>query len=88
MGQLELTAGRYRSLRLGAIAGGLTELLAQAEANEVSYLAFADMLVEHERQTREAKRIDLLRIPANVTGHSDDRDRSAHSSLAGSGFVS
>ncbi|WP_372612703.1 hypothetical protein [Halomonas sp.] len=37
----------------------LVELPAQAEANEVSYLAFADMLVEHERQTREAKRIDL-----------------------------
>ncbi|MCE8014449.1 ATP-binding protein, partial [Halomonas daqingensis] len=38
MGQLELTAGRYRSLRLGAIAGDFPELLAQAEANEVSYL--------------------------------------------------
>lgn len=64
MGQLELTAGRYRSLRLGAIAGDLPELLAQAEANEVSYLTFADMLVEHERQTREAKRIDLYRRQA------------------------
>ncbi|MEQ5803420.1 cation diffusion facilitator family transporter [Halomonas sp. H10-9-1] len=29
-----------------------------------------------------------VRIPTNVTGHSGDRDRSAHSSLAGSGFVS
>lgn len=29
-----------------------------------------------------------VRIPANVTGHSSDRDRSAHRSLAGSGFVS
>ncbi|WP_176475902.1 hypothetical protein [Halomonas salipaludis] len=29
-----------------------------------------------------------LRIPANVTGHYGDRDRSAHRSLAGSGFVS
>jgi len=29
-----------------------------------------------------------MRIPANVTGHSGDRDRFAHSSLAGSGFVS
>ncbi|MDW7745622.1 transposase [Halomonas sp.] len=64
MGQIELTAGRYRSLRLGAIAGNLTDLLDRAEANEVSYLAFADMLVEHERQTREAKRIDLYRRQA------------------------
>jgi SNF2 family DNA or RNA helicase len=29
-----------------------------------------------------------VRIPANVTGHSGDRDRFAHPSLAGSGFVS
>ena len=64
MGQLELTAGRYRSLRLGAIAGELPDLLARAEANEVSYLAFADMLVEHERQTRDAKRVDLYRRQA------------------------
>lgn len=41
MGQLEQTASRYRSLRLGAIAGDLTDLLARAEANKVSYLAFA-----------------------------------------------
>jgi len=30
----------------------------------------------------------MVRIPANVTGHSGDRDRFAHPSLAGSGFVS
>ncbi|RDB42899.1 hypothetical protein DU490_11000 [Halomonas sp. DQ26W] len=29
-----------------------------------------------------------VRIPANVTAHSGDRDRFAHRSLAGSGFVS
>lgn len=64
MGQLELTAGRYRSLRMSAIAGDLADLLAQAEANEASYLTFADMLVEHERSRRDAKRIDLNRRQA------------------------
>jgi len=45
--------------------------------------------VFEERVTgTKRERPELLRIPANVTGHSDDRDRSAHSSLAGSGFVS
>ncbi|WP_280554660.1 ATP-binding protein [Halomonas sp. 25-S5] len=64
MGQLELTTGRYRSLRLGAIADDLIDLLARAEANEASYLTFADMLVEHERQRRDAKRIGLYRRQA------------------------
>ena len=64
MGQLELTTGRYRSLRLGAIADDLADLLSRAEANEASYLTFADMLVEHERQRRDAKRTDLYRRQA------------------------
>jgi DNA replication protein DnaC len=64
MGQLELTAGRYRSLRLSAIAEDLGDLLAQAEANEASYLTFADMLVEHEGRRRGAKRVDLYRRQA------------------------
>lgn len=64
MGQLEVTAGRYRSLRMGAMADGLADLLATAEANEASYLTFADMLAEHEQHRREAKRIDLYRRQA------------------------
>ncbi|GED22522.1 hypothetical protein HHA01_14990 [Halomonas halmophila] len=49
-----------------AIAGDLTELLAQAEANEVSYLAFANMLVEHERQTaRRSASISTSARPAS-----------------------
>jgi DNA replication protein DnaC len=65
MGQLELTTGRYRGLRMTAIANHLTELLSRAEANEVSYLAFADMLAEHERAERESKRIDRNRRQAH-----------------------
>src|SRR5699024_2908174 len=57
MGHLEMTTGRYRSLRLSAIADQLPDLLSQAEANDVSYLSFADMLVELEQQARETKRI-------------------------------
>jgi DNA replication protein DnaC len=59
MGLLEQTAGQYRSLRMAAVAADLPALLAQAEANAVSYLTFADMLVEHERKQRETKRLRL-----------------------------
>ena len=47
MSQLEQTVARYRSLRLSAAADELTNLLAEAEANEMSYLSFADWLAEH-----------------------------------------
>jgi hypothetical protein len=47
MSQLEQTVARYRSLRLSAAAYELTNLLAEAEANEMSYLSFADWLAEH-----------------------------------------
>lgn len=57
MGMLEQTAAQYRSLRLGAIAGDLNELLAQAEANEMSYLNFANQLAEHELKQRQSTRI-------------------------------
>ncbi|MGM0673047.1 MAG: IS21-like element helper ATPase IstB [Pseudomonadota bacterium] len=61
MSLLDQTAGQYRSLRLSAIADGLPDLLAQAEANTVSYLTFADMLIAHERQQRDTKRLHLNR---------------------------
>jgi DNA replication protein DnaC len=68
MSQLEHTRSRYRSLRLTAITSGLTELLSEAEANELSYLCFADRLAEHELAQRQHKRINsnlrLARFPA------------------------
>lgn len=64
MGPLEATAGAYRSLRMSAIADDLAALLRQAEANDVSYLTFADMLAEHERNRRDARRIALNRRQA------------------------
>ena len=57
MSQLEQTVSRYRSLRLSAAADELTNLLAEAEANEMSYLSFADRLAEHELIQRQDKHI-------------------------------
>ena len=57
MSQLEQTVARYRSLRLSAAADELINLLAEAEANEMSYLSFADRLAEHELVQRQDKRI-------------------------------
>lgn len=57
MGQLEQTRSRYRSLRMTAITHGLADLLSEAEANELSYLSFADRLAEHELAQRQHKRI-------------------------------
>ncbi|SET96206.1 IstB-like ATP binding protein [Marinobacter segnicrescens] len=57
MSQLEQTVSRYRSLRLSAAADELTNLLAEAEVNEMSYLSFADRLAEHELIQRQDKRI-------------------------------
>ena len=61
MSQLEQTVSRYRSLRLSAAADELTSLLAEAEANEMSYLSFADRLAEHELVQRQDKRISRNR---------------------------
>ncbi|AWB32960.1 IS21-like element helper ATPase IstB [Orrella marina] len=57
MSQLERTVARYRSLRLSATADELTNLLAEAEANEMSYLNFADRLAEHELIQRQDNRV-------------------------------
>lgn len=56
---IEMVAQKYRGLRCNSIADGLADLLGRAEANEVSYLEFADHLVEHEQQRRNRRRIDL-----------------------------
>lgn len=57
MSLLEQTQSRYRSLRLGATADQLADLLAQADANELSYLDFARQLAEHELSERTRSRI-------------------------------
>ena len=64
MSALELTVSKYRHLHWHATAGHLQELLAQAEANELSYLSFAEQLAEHELAQRCDKRIALNRRKA------------------------
>ena len=44
MTSIEQIARQYRGIRCNHIAQGLADLLRQAEANEVSYLAFAEVL--------------------------------------------
>lgn len=58
MSLLEQTARRYRDLRLTAAAEGLPNLLAEAEAQELSYLDFAERLAIHELNERTRKRIE------------------------------
>ena len=56
---IEQVEQKYRGLRFNHIAAALSELLSRAEANEISYLEFADQLVEHEQEQRNQKRIHL-----------------------------
>ncbi len=63
-GSIDHVAHKYRALNCNSIAAGLADLLSQAEANELSYLAFADHLVEHEQQRRNHKRIEFNRRKA------------------------
>lgn len=69
MSRLEQTQSQYRSLRLNAIANQLTDLLAKAEANELSYLEFAHQLAEHElterTRNRIARHLKQARLPAD-----------------------
>ncbi len=65
MTSIEQTARKYRELRFNCIADSLERLLADAESNEISYLQFADELVELEIRMRNAKRIKLNRRKAN-----------------------
>jgi DNA replication protein DnaC len=58
MSSIDSVAQQYRSLCLSGIAEHLEQLLGQAEANESSYLHFAESLVLHEQQQRNGKRIE------------------------------
>lgn len=64
MSQLDKTMSRYRHLRLSATATALTDLLSEAEANEMSYLTFADRIAEYELEQRHTTRISRNRRQA------------------------
>jgi DNA replication protein DnaC len=56
---VEQVAQQYRGLRFNHIAASLPELLSRAEANELSYLDFAQQLVMHEQDERNHRRMGL-----------------------------
>lgn len=64
MDAIERTATKYRNLRLNATASQLPELLARADANELSYLHLVEMMADHELEQRTGKRIALNRRKA------------------------
>ena len=64
MTSIEQIARQYRGIRCNHITQGLADLLRQTEANEVSYLAFAESLVTEELQRRNRRRIDMNRRKA------------------------
>ena len=59
----------YRSLNLKALSQHLETLLAGAEANQLSYLHFAEQLAEYECQQRMSKRVALHRRQASFPVH-------------------
>lgn len=64
MPTFDTVINKYKSLRFYSIADSLESLVSSAESNEISYLEFADMLVDYETSTRNKKRIDLNRKKA------------------------
>ena len=57
MSSLIQVATQYRSLRFCNIAEELEQLVSRAEANELTYLQFAEELVTYEISCRDSKRI-------------------------------
>jgi len=59
MSSIEEVAGKYKALRFNCIAETLGELVSKAEANEMSHLEFAEMVVDHELAMRDRNRVRL-----------------------------
>jgi DNA replication protein DnaC len=55
---LSLVGNHFRSLRLSNIAEALERLLTEAETGELTYLQFAEQLVNHEIESRDSKRVE------------------------------
>jgi len=65
MSTIEQVIGKYRELRFTCMAQSLESLLVSAEDNDLSYLQFAEQLVDQELNTRQRKRIELNRRKAS-----------------------
>jgi len=64
MDALEHVKQYSRHLNLSSLTTALPELLQQAEANELSYLQYTRLLLEHEVNQRNSKRLALNRRKA------------------------
>ena len=69
MSLLEQTQAQYRSLCFSATANRLADLLAEAEARDLSYLDFANQLAQYElaerMRQRIARHLKQARLPAD-----------------------
>ena len=59
MANFEIVKNKYNTLRFNSISSCLDNLVKEAEAQEISYLQFAEMLVEHELNSRNDNKVRL-----------------------------
>lgn len=57
MSSLHQVEQKYKSLKFGSLGDHLSALIEQADSNELSYLQFAESLIDAELSKREEKRI-------------------------------
>lgn len=69
MSSIDHVAQQYRSLCLTGVAEHLEQLLSQAEANQSSYLHFAEALAGQEKSQRNTKRIEQNKRRAGFPLH-------------------
>ena len=76
MSSINQLAQQMRSLRLTHMASRVENLLSDAEANELSYLQFAENLLNHEVNARTQKRLETNRRKAGfpVEKHLEEFD--------------
>lgn len=76
MSSISQIAQQYRSLNFTSLADGLETMIADAEANDLSYLQFASELIEREIRGRAVKRIHSNRRRAGfpVEKHLEEFD--------------
>jgi len=67
MSSIDQVTQQCKNLRLHHLSTVLPEMLSAAEANDLSFLQFAESLMSHEIQARSAKRIELNRRKACIT---------------------
>ena len=64
MNSFDQVSQQCRHLKLASLVQDLPELLQQAEANEISYLQYTEVLLGHEVKQRNSKRIAMNRRKA------------------------